>query len=73
MSLDVTVPLIIKTCDCGTVYAVPNWVPFFKIECPLCAKLQRLTIEKERDGYYEKTLYLKRVIAGLRGARRRPK
>ena len=44
--LQVTVNLTIKTCGCGSLYAIPEWMNFER--CPACSgrTIERLNTEK---------------------------
>lgn len=66
--ITVNVNLIIKTCECGLVYAVPNWIPSYNFRCPTCTGRQHSELRKERDNALFENERLNHVINGLRGA-----
>lgn len=61
-----TVSLALKTCMCGTVYAVPHWVTSHV--CPTCGSRRRLEMQDKIDELYDEIYHLNRVIAGQKGA-----
>lgn len=72
MPINITVELVIKTCSCGGVFAVPNWCQN-NVACPMCA--QR-TIARKQERLDENTMEfarLGRVISSLRGVVKRQK
>ena len=66
---NIEVGLTVKTCFCGTVYAVPRWVD--KNECPMCAfrKYENLSSLYRERGI--KIDHLEHVISGLKGSKKR--
>lgn len=72
--LNVTLSLSIKTCRCGTVYAIPNWVSSY--DCPTCAERSRMAVQDDLDASYIENIRLGHVIASLKGVitkmRRKP-
>jgi hypothetical protein len=67
--LNITIALSIKTCSCGTVYAVPNWVQIHS--CPMCMDRRIYSLTNEKGSLYKEIDHLKCVNAGLRGALKR--
>jgi hypothetical protein len=65
-SLDITVTLAVKTCDCGMCYAVPHWVA--DSMCPMCAKRRHIKLQQELSSKYNECDVLARTISSLRGA-----
>ncbi len=63
----ITVNLVIKTCNYGHVYAIPNWV-ISKYQCPMCAVKEYELLQKQGENQVEECYRLGRVIRGLRGA-----
>ena len=64
-TIAVTATLSIKTCSCGSVFAIPNWVSAYR--CPMCAqrKWERQNIENEE--LKAEIRRLTRANAALRG------
>ena len=67
MSFDVniTVTLTIKTCSCGTLYAVPDWVVAYR--CPMCSQRKYEAQRVENENREEEIKRLGRANAALRG------
>lgn len=65
---NIKVTLSEKMCNCGSVYAVPHWVPEHKHTCPMCAnKRIREANECEQERSME-SMRKDYTIASLRGA-----
>jgi len=64
--ITINVDLSVKTCSCGSVYAVPYWLTSYA--CPMCSERKTQTIRDEKSELQLKNARLKRVIIGLRGA-----
>ena len=75
MANDINVEIILSlyTCECGLVYAVPNWMPSYSFQCPACAKRKYLELESKYNQAIENEYHLQKVINGLRGALNRKK
>lgn len=65
--VNVTVSLTVKTCPCGTVYAIPCWLNG-GYQCPTCAYRIYDKLQSRFDGVYMEKCRLERVERGLRGA-----
>ena len=64
--ITINVDLSVKTCSCGSVYAVPYWLTSYA--CPMCSERKTQTIRNEKEGLRFENARLDRVIIGLRGA-----
>lgn len=64
--MNIEVGLTIKTCPCGSMYAVPHWVTAY--QCPMCAYRKWESLEKRYEVGEDRITHLERVIIGLRGA-----
>ncbi len=71
MPIAITVNLVIKTCCCGTVYAIPDWLGNYDYKCPVCSMRAQSIIKSEKHDLQAEVGHLKHVIAGLKGARRK--
>lgn len=69
--INITVSMNIKTCLCGGIFSIPNWVTSY--DCPMCAERKIQQILKERDQAYQRQDHLQKIINGLRGALKRKK
>lgn len=68
--ISVTATLSIKTCYCGTVFAVPNWIGSDYV-CPTCAYRDRNNKNEQEDKLLDEISTLKRANRALRGYIRR--
>ena len=66
MDISVSVTMAIKTCSCGTLYAVPNWVP--SSVCPMCAHRTIKALNEDLQSQNEAQAGLERSISALKGA-----
>lgn len=64
---DVTVSLTVKTCKCGSVYAVPHWIGDYDHTCPMCAKKQIREANERTQEAYDDGMRKGHQIASLRG------
>ena len=71
MGIDITVTLSLKTCGCGSTYAVPHWLTESAYECPMCAARKYFALESRKNEYWHENEHLKRVIAGMKGVRKK--
>ena len=65
--MNIEVGLVVKTCFCGGVYAVPHWM-VNNVSCPICGSRKRLELVAKNDEQYNQIRHLTRVNASLRGA-----
>ena len=65
--IKIEVSLDLKTCNCGTVYAVPDWLSPYRYRCPLCSLITINEKESKNSELQKEIKHLKRVIIGLRG------
>ncbi len=70
MGSEITINVIldIKTCHCGAVYAISNWLETYDYKCPVCSMRIQSTMESEKADLQIEIDHLKRVIAGMKGA-----
>jgi hypothetical protein len=54
-----------KTCQCGAVYCIPNWVTSFR--CPICSLREMLRLEEVVSRRWDEIKHLEKVNSGLRG------
>jgi hypothetical protein len=66
VSIDINISLEVKTCCCGTIFAVPHWVQHWR--CPLCAQRRLDAMAGEIEELSERVLERDRSISALKGA-----
>jgi hypothetical protein len=66
MSINIEVTMEVRTCLCGTCYALPHWIQSY--QCPTCAGQKYRALQERFDELYLERNRLKRVVRGLRGA-----
>ena len=64
--MNITVDLSLKTCSCGTVFGVPNWVTSWR--CPMCAHRKMETLCEENERLMTVITERDRSISALKGA-----
>jgi len=69
--LKTQVELDVRVCQCGGLFAVPQWVYVNNFECPMCAKRRREALQIDITRYRGDIEHLRRSNAALRGALKR--
>lgn len=64
--VSISVNLQLKTCSCGTVFAVPSWA--VRYDCPLCGGRERQRLRDHASELDDRIGAMTRTISALRGA-----
>lgn len=66
--MSISIETVAKTCNCGMVYTVPNWMSH-RVECPACAWRDQDKLRQRRDELIRSNRSLRGVIKRLQGRR----
>jgi hypothetical protein len=70
MSIEITT--VVKTCRCGMVYSVPNWMEY-RVSCPSCSHQRITELEELFDEMDARQSRLRGVITRMKNAAQKNK